>query len=281
MARLDAGHHRGMRRVSMVAAASLLTATGGVSSRRSTARPRRAALRRSRSPAPTTVMLVLTPSGVNVRSATAWGSPTAAASQVTVSVANSVVYTADAGQRARPPPARPASDRSPPARTRRRPRGRHCCCSSLPPARQDLGGARAEPHPDHRRLTEADRGAQPRQAEQSPFRGAAPAQVETPHPGTEGDRDHAAEAPAVAHRRRHALPRASNPLVAPGPTSAPAVTDSSSPVAAVIGGPLEPTGDNRRGLPIAVGRARRTRHGHRMGTGAPGLTERCGQPPQR
>jgi plastocyanin len=50
-----------------------------------------------------------------------------------------------------------------------------------------------------------------------------------------------------------ALPRASNPLVAPGPASAPAVTDSSSPVAAVIGGPLEPTGDNRRGLPVAVG----------------------------
>jgi plastocyanin len=48
------------------------------------------------------------------------------------------------------------------------------------------------------------------------------------------------------------LPRASNPVVAPGPSSAPPVTTTSSPVAAVIGGPLEPTGDNGRGLPVAV-----------------------------
>jgi hypothetical protein len=49
------------------------------------------------------------------------------------------------------------------------------------------------------------------------------------------------------------LPQASQPVVAPGLTSAPPITESSTPVAAVIAGPLDPAGNNGRGLPEAVG----------------------------
>jgi plastocyanin len=54
-----------------------------------------------------------------------------------------------------------------------------------------------------------------------------------------------------------ALPKGSKPLVAPGETVPPAVaqpgTNSTSPVAAVLSGPIEPLDSNRRGLPVAVG----------------------------
>ena len=53
------------------------------------------------------------------------------------------------------------------------------------------------------------------------------------------------------------VPIGTNPLVAPGPTSASAspvtVTESQSPVAAIIAGPLEPPDNDSRGLPDAVG----------------------------
>jgi hypothetical protein len=49
-----------------------------------------------------------------------------------------------------------------------------------------------------------------------------------------------------------ALPKASNPVVAPGPVSAPAVTDTSTPVAAIVSGPIEPGSSNGRGLPEAI-----------------------------
>jgi hypothetical protein len=49
------------------------------------------------------------------------------------------------------------------------------------------------------------------------------------------------------------VPKGSNPVVAPGPTSAPPVSDSSTPVAAIIAGPLDPVENNGRGLPEAVG----------------------------
>jgi hypothetical protein len=53
------------------------------------------------------------------------------------------------------------------------------------------------------------------------------------------------------------VPIGTNPLVAPGPTSASAspvtVTGSQSPVAAMIAGPLEPPDNDSRGLPEAVG----------------------------
>lgn len=50
-----------------------------------------------------------------------------------------------------------------------------------------------------------------------------------------------------------ALPRGSSPVVAPGLGSpAPLTTTSSSPVAAVVAGPLETAEDTSRGLPIAV-----------------------------
>jgi hypothetical protein len=52
-----------------------------------------------------------------------------------------------------------------------------------------------------------------------------------------------------------APPKGTNPLVAPHPTQTAAVTttDSSTPVAAVISGPIEPIDSDRRGLPVAVG----------------------------
>jgi hypothetical protein len=49
------------------------------------------------------------------------------------------------------------------------------------------------------------------------------------------------------------LPKASNPVVAPGPPTSAPITDTSTPVAAVIGGPIEPGTNNTRGLPEAVG----------------------------
>jgi hypothetical protein len=49
------------------------------------------------------------------------------------------------------------------------------------------------------------------------------------------------------------VPLGSNPLVAPGPTSAPVTGESQSPVAEVIAGPLEPPDNDSRGLPVAVG----------------------------
>jgi hypothetical protein len=48
------------------------------------------------------------------------------------------------------------------------------------------------------------------------------------------------------------LPKASNPVVAPGPATAPPITDTSTPVAAVISGPIEPGASNGRGLPEAI-----------------------------
>lgn len=53
-----------------------------------------------------------------------------------------------------------------------------------------------------------------------------------------------------------ALPKGSKPLVAPGESTPPAgapTTGSTSPVAAVLSGPIEPLDSNRRGLPVAVG----------------------------
>jgi hypothetical protein len=50
------------------------------------------------------------------------------------------------------------------------------------------------------------------------------------------------------------LPKASRPLVASGPTTArPVTTESTTPVAAVIAGPIEPAEEDSRGLPIAIG----------------------------
>jgi plastocyanin len=58
------------------------------------------------------------------------------------------------------------------------------------------------------------------------------------------------------------LPKGSKPLVAPGATTGPdgsqvatgaPGSSSASPVAAVIGGPIEPLDNNSRGLPVAVG----------------------------
>jgi hypothetical protein len=48
------------------------------------------------------------------------------------------------------------------------------------------------------------------------------------------------------------LPKASNPVVAPGPVTAPSITDTATPVAAVISGPIEPGASNGRGLPEAI-----------------------------
>jgi plastocyanin len=55
-----------------------------------------------------------------------------------------------------------------------------------------------------------------------------------------------------------ALPKGSKPVVAPGQVSTtdaahPGATTSTSPVAAVLSGPIEPLDSNRRGLPVAIG----------------------------
>lgn len=49
-----------------------------------------------------------------------------------------------------------------------------------------------------------------------------------------------------------AVPRGTNPLVAPGPT-APPTHGSSSPAAAIVSGPIEPPDNDNRGLPVVIG----------------------------
>jgi hypothetical protein len=53
------------------------------------------------------------------------------------------------------------------------------------------------------------------------------------------------------------LPKGSKPLVAPGlpatGVAPPSTSQSASPVAAVISGPIEPLDNNSRGLPVAIG----------------------------
>jgi hypothetical protein len=54
------------------------------------------------------------------------------------------------------------------------------------------------------------------------------------------------------------LPKGSKPVVAPGQVGTtdvahPGTTTSTSPVAAVLSGPIEPLDSNRRGLPVAIG----------------------------
>jgi hypothetical protein len=49
------------------------------------------------------------------------------------------------------------------------------------------------------------------------------------------------------------IPKGTNPVVAPGPSTAAATTESATPVAVAYHGPIEPGVDNSRGLPIAIG----------------------------
>jgi hypothetical protein len=91
----------------------------------------------------------------------------------------------------------------------------------------------------------------------------APSSKHSKHPGHPGHRGNPNPQPTgvqlpplppLPSNGVTALPLGTNPLVAPGPTSAAPTSGSTtpSPSAAVVAGPIEPADDDRRGLPEAV-----------------------------
>lgn len=248
-----AGHHGSVRRAGILTAASLAAVLAGVSYAAVDGAAAATCASKVAISGPKSGRLILTPSAakVQVGECLAFTNSTSAAVNLSITKAGATVFTDTVAAGATTPVKSSYTPKTP---------GHAAIAASSHVLLLKLtgsGSVTVSPTPSNTPSSSDSpkpHGNQSSKPSNHPARSAHPSKStksDTPKPHATGFK--LPPLPPLPTVGQSALPRGSSPVVAPGLTSpAPVTTQSSTPVAVVVAGPLETAEDSSRGLPIAV-----------------------------